>query len=102
MIRHPIQQIKLRFLFSLAMAVIFICFSFLFWRIEEYLSIFLFYPFQIFLWLVFGISTIMSLTCIWKDKQTGFYAFMPLLINISTFLMLYFVPFTQLWLQIDF
>lgn len=53
-------------------------------------------------WLFFIGCIISSLTCLLKFKAIGKSCFAPIGIQVATLLLAIYVPFTQLWLKVDY
>jgi hypothetical protein len=53
-------------------------------------------------WLFYFIAAIVSLSCILKIKKIGFASLAPAAVQAIAFLIVFFVPFTNLWLKADF
>lgn len=66
------------------------------------LTPFLFIPLAGALWLLFLISVIVSLVSLYRKRKLGKVAWLPIGINIAAILIVFFVPFTELWLKVNF
>jgi hypothetical protein len=92
------------------LAVVCICFGFLIiattalqWVLVEFLTPFLMAPMMLFLWTGFaGLTLATMVYLVAQFKKNLMRAVLPLLINGVTFLILWRVPFTTIWLDLEF
>jgi hypothetical protein len=95
---EKIQPIFFRFAFAILGSALFALLSFFQWSIVDAITPFLLMPLWIFVGLIFLISVITSISCIWTYKRIKYYSLIPILINIIAF----FIPYTNLWVTIDY
>lgn len=80
-------------------AIILVAFE---WSIVDRITPFLYMPLAGLVWAVYIIAAIASLTCVIEYKKIGTASLSPLIIMAAALLIIYFVPFTKLWLKADF
>ena len=97
-----ISGIKWRLIVSIIASFAIILLASLKWSIIDKITPFMYMPLAGAIWLFFIISTIASLTCMLKYKQIGTRTLLPFSVMVVAFLVVYFVPFTDLWLKADF
>lgn len=96
------SNIKWQFNVAIVAALLIILFSAFSWSIIDRITVFLYFPLQAIVWSFFLIATIIGLFCLLKYKKIGITACSPLAISVISFLIVYFVPFTNLWVKADF
>ncbi len=80
-----------------------ISFTFFQWDLIDYLSPFLVSPLLLLFWILLAILILSSLLYIFfKIKNISWRSFLPLIINGIVLSILYFAPFTSLWLDMEF
>ncbi len=89
--------------FSICFSLAVILFNAFQWNLVPVLTVFLIGPFLLCSWIILAILIILSLVYLLRQirihpKQ----AFIPLVINVTTILILLFVPFTNFWLAFEF
>jgi len=72
------------------------------WQLVDIVTVFLIPPVLLIFWLLFIITGIFSLTCLRKQKSIGRIAIAPIAIQIITVLLIFFIPFTRIWLKTNF
>ncbi|WP_420628260.1 hypothetical protein [Candidatus Leptofilum sp.] len=73
------------------------------WFLVRFLTPFLMAPALLCSWGLFAILMLITIVYFFREvRKTPKKASLPLLINIVTFLILWFVPFTSLWLEFEF
>lgn len=98
----PIRKIKLRFAVSLVASLSVICLAAFHWSIVDFITPFFMFPVEAAVWTIFLGAAIASATCILKYKEIGAISLLPLFFHLLSFLAVYFVPFTNLWLHANF
>lgn len=80
-----------------------IVFTALQWFLVRFLTPFLIGPALLCLWGLLAILMILTIVCgLFEVRKNPKRAIFPLLINMITFLILWFVPFTSIWLDFEF
>lgn len=97
-----ITEIKWRFIVAVFASLAIIILTAFEWSIIDRITPFLYMPLFGVVWLFFMAAVIVSLTCVFKYKKIGIISFSPLSILMGAFLVVYFVPFTNLWLKADY
>lgn len=97
-----ISEIKWRFIVAVSASLLIIILTAFEWSIIDRITPFLYMPLSGVVWLFFMAAAIASLTCVFKYKKIGIISFSPLSILMGAFLVVYFVPFTNLWLKADY
>jgi hypothetical protein len=95
-------KVKWRFVSAIFASLAIVVFSVFKWSIIDWITLFLYIPLAIVVWLIFLSTVIASITCITKWGEMGFYSLTPLAINVVVFLVVFLVPFTTLWLKANF
>jgi hypothetical protein len=72
------------------------------WSIIDTISVFFYMPLCIVLWLFFVVVLIMSILSIRSYKKIGRVSLFPLMVMFAALAIVYFVPFTDLWIKADF
>ncbi len=97
-----VSEIKWRLIISIVASLAIILLTAFEWSIIDRITPFLYMPLAGAVWLFFIIAAIASLTCLFKFKQIGVNSLLPLGTLAAGFLIVYLVPFTNLWLKADF
>jgi len=97
-----ISEIKWRVITAIAASLAVIILVAFEWSIIDRITPFLYMPLAGIIWIFYLIAAIAGLTCVFKYKKLGLVSFSPLIILAAAFLIVYFVPFTNLWLKVDF
>jgi hypothetical protein len=97
-----ISEIKWRFITAIAVSLLVIILAAFEWSIIDRITPFLYMPLAGVVWVFFIIAAIAGLTCVFRYRKIGVISFSPLSIMTAAFLIVYFVPFTNLWLKADF
>jgi hypothetical protein len=82
--------------------LVIILFAFFQWQIVDYVTPFLMIPIWLFMLILFIVSLISSLICLFKLKKIGAYALLPLALNLLTFWLVASGELTRMWLRVDF
>jgi hypothetical protein len=103
----PPMPMKPRRLSRLAMVSIWfgvslIAVAFFQWKLEEYLTPFLLNPLFLCLLAALGLLVVASIIYLLLNLKNPKQAVQPLLINVATGLVFFFVPFTDIWLALEF
>lgn len=96
------KEIKLRLIFCITVSVLIILFEFFKWSFGALFTPFFYLPFYAVIRLCFLMGALFSITCLFKYKKIGINALSPLLVLIFAFMIIKFVPFTNLWLKAEF
>ncbi len=96
------KGIKYRFVFAVVTSALLIIINAFRWSIVDRITLFLLFPLEIAVWLLFFVSILTSISCLIKIKKIGARSFIPLGVMVFGFIVIVFVPFTYLWLKIDF
>jgi len=72
------------------------------WSIIDRITPFLYMPLWAIVWIFFIFTFAASIVCFLKWKRLGIKSLLPLSVSIATFIIIYIVPFTDIWLKIDF
>ncbi|WP_434926070.1 hypothetical protein ACRWQN_10595 [Shewanella sp. HL-SH8] len=96
------SEIKWRFNLAVISSLLLILLSAFQWSLVEIITVFLMMPLSGAVWLLFIGCIISSLTCLLKFKAIGKKTFAPIGIQVAVFLLVIYVPFTMLWLKVDY
>lgn len=72
------------------------------WLIVDLLTVFLMVPLESAIWIAFWTIAVISLSCLTQWKKIGPKSLAPVALQIFTVLAVAFVPFTSIWLRVDF
>lgn len=96
------NSIKWRLRVSILISILLILLFVFQWSIIDRITPFLYLPLSGIIWLGFFVVFGLSLSCFTKYKSIGVKAGIPVTIQMAAFLIIYFVPFTNLWIKSDF
>jgi len=88
--------------FSIAIATLLIAITAFQWNIVEAITPFLALPLIAAVWLVVAISTLLSIIHAIRYRREGRSAAIPLAICLGAIVAAIFVPFTEIWLRVNF
>jgi len=88
--------------FSIAIATLLIAITAFQWNIVEAITQFLALPLIAAVWLVVAISTLLSIIHAIRYRREGRSAAIPLAICLGAIVAAIFVPFTEIWLRVNF
>ncbi len=96
------SEIKWKFYLAIISSFLLILLYAFQWSLVEIITVFLMMPLSGVVWLFFIGCIISSLTCLLKFKDIGKKSLAPIGIQVTAFLLVIYVPFTMLWLNVDY
>ncbi len=96
------ETVKVNITLALIISIIIITYKTLEWTIIDKISIFLHIIVFPILGLIFFSIFIINIISLIKTIRKGIIAFIPIIIQVTTVLIIVFVPFTDIWLKIYF
>lgn len=97
-----IKGIQKRTYFALIVSIFALVIAAFRWTIIDWVTPFLMAPIYLFTLVVFVVGFVFSLSCLFKFKDLKWLAVTPVLIQLICLALLTVVPFTKIWLNINF
>lgn len=96
------SEIKWRFKLAIISSILLILLEAFWFSIVDVVTVFGILPLSAMIWLFFIGCSIASLTCLLKFETAGKSSLKPIAIQSITLLMVIYIPFTTLWLKVDY
>lgn len=97
-----LSEIKWRLVFVVSASVMLVMLAAFKWSIIGLTTPFHYIPLALAVWLFFFVAGTASLSCITKYKAIGARSLIPLGVIIGSFIIVTFVPITNLWLKVNY